>query len=254
MHPSGRFVLLAVLGTAYCVLSTSAADWPRFRGPNGSGVVDGPTPPLKWSATENILWKAPVPGTGHSSPIVVKGLVFLQTSSDDASKRTLLCYDAATGKLKWSKSVPGRKTPVHAKSSLASSTPASDGERVFVLFWDGRVVTLHAYGLDGTELWSASLGGYISQHGVGMSPVAHGGKVFINYDQDNPDHAGPKGEKPKLDGPPPENPAEVLAFDAGTGAKVWTATARRSARARPARSSANCPAARRSWSSPAPPG
>src|SRR5262245_6438905 len=132
MHPSVRFVLLAVLGAAYSVLSTPlspASDWPRFRGPNGTGVVEGPTPPLKWSATQNGLWKAEVPGTGHASPIVVKGRVFLQSSSDDASQRTLYCYDAATGRLKWGKSTPGHKAPVHAKSSLASSTPASDGER-----------------------------------------------------------------------------------------------------------------------------
>jgi outer membrane protein assembly factor BamB len=92
-----------------------------------------------------------------------------------------------------------------------------------VLFWDGSVVTLYAYDLDGTELWSASLGGYVSQHGVGMSPVASGGKVFVNYDQDDPAQA----EKPKPGDPPPgppaENPAEVLAFDAKTGAKVWAA-------------------------------
>ncbi|HVK09355.1 MAG TPA: PQQ-binding-like beta-propeller repeat protein [Gemmataceae bacterium] len=223
MHP---LVRLAILGTAYCVLGTpysAAADWPRFRGPNGTGVVPGPIPPLKWSASENVLWKADVPGSGHSSPIVVKGRVFLQTSSDDASKRLLLCYDAATGKLKWSKSTPGHKARTHAKSSLASSTPASDGERVYALFWDGSVVTLYAYDLDGAELWSASLGGYVSQHGAGMSPVAHGGKVFVNYDQDDPAQADKpkKGDAPR--GPATENPAEVLAFDAKTGAKVWTA-------------------------------
>jgi outer membrane protein assembly factor BamB len=219
MHPLARALLLVGLGVPYCGLTPSAADWPPFRGPNGTGVVAGPMPPLKWSATENVRWKVEVPGVGHSSPIVVKGLVFLQTSSKDGSQRTLLCYDATTGELKWTRSTPGQKAHTHAKSSLASSTPASDGERVFVLFWDGRVVTLNAYGLDGAELWSASLGGYVSQHGVGMSPVAHGGKVFVNYDQDDPKQA----QKTGADVPPAENPAEVLAFDAKTGAKVWTA-------------------------------
>ncbi len=204
-------------------LPAAAADWPRFRGPNGSGVVEGPAPPLKWSATENVLWRADVPGVGHSSPIVVKGLVFLESSTEDGSQRSLLCYDAATGKLKWGKSAPGQRAHTHAKNSLASSTPASDGERVFALFWDGRVVTLTAYDLAGSELWSASLGGYVSQHGPGMSPVAHGGKVFVNYDQDDPSQAQKpaKGDPPP--GPPAENPAEVLAFDARTGAKVWAA-------------------------------
>jgi outer membrane protein assembly factor BamB len=220
LHPPVRRLALVLAGllTQY----SPAADWPRFRGPNGSGVVEGPTPPLKWSATENVLWKADVPGVGHSSPIVVKGLVFLQSAGADGSQRMLLCYDAATGHLKWSKSVPGHKAHTHAKNTLASSTPASDGERVYALFWDGRVVTLNAYGLDGTELWTASLGGYVSQHGVGLSPVAAGGKVFVNYDQDDPSQAQkPKAGDPLV--PPAENPAEVLAFDGKTGAKVWAA-------------------------------
>jgi outer membrane protein assembly factor BamB len=226
MYLTCRLVLLAVLGTQYSVLSTPAlaADWPRFRGPNGTGVVAEPHPPLTWSKSENVLWKAEIPGAGHSSPIVVKGRVFLQSATRDGSQRMLLCYDADTGKLRWSKSMPGEKVPsIHAKNTLASSTPASDGERVFAMFWDGRVVTLYAHDLDGAELWSASLGGYVSQHGFGSSPVAYGGKVFINYDQDDPAQA-PKprpGDPPP--GPVPENAAEVLAFDAATGAKVWAA-------------------------------
>src|SRR5262249_54195381 len=137
---------------------------------NGSGTAEGKLPPLEWSATKNVLWKVEIPGLGHSSPIVVKGLVFLQSATRDGSQRMLLCYDAATGDLKWTKTAPGQKVPTaHAKNSLASSTPASDGERVFALFWDGRVVTLQAYDLAGKDLWSASLHGYISQHGAGMS-------------------------------------------------------------------------------------
>jgi outer membrane protein assembly factor BamB len=205
-------------------LPAVAADWTRFRGPNGSGVVPDPGVPLKWSATENVVWKVDVPGVGHSSPIVVKGRVILESASRDGAQRMLLCYDAGTGQLKWTKTDPGQKVPtIHAKNSLASSTPTSDGERVFALFWDGRVVTLYAYDLDGNEKWSASLGGYVSQHGVGMSPVAYGGKVFVNYDQDDPSMAQkPRpGEVPP--GPVAENPAEVLAFDAKTGEKLWAA-------------------------------
>ena len=190
-----------------------AADWTRFRGPNGSGAIEDAAVPTTWSKTENVLWTAPLPG-GHSSPIVVKGRVFLQSTSADGNARTLHALDAATGKPVWTKTLPAHKAATHAKSSLASSTPGSDGERVFFIVWDGDRLTVRAYDLDGKDLWTAPLGGYVSQHGAGMSPVAFGGKVFINYDQDK-DHPKTKAETP--------NPARVVALDAATGSIAWTA-------------------------------
>jgi outer membrane protein assembly factor BamB len=181
----------------------AAGDWPRFRGPNGAGVAAGDVT-LQWSKAENVLWKVELPGRGHSSPIVVKDRVFVQSAGKDGEGRTLLCLDAATGATKWAKTAPGRSAKMQsAKGSLASNTPACDGERVYACVWDGDAVSLHAYDLDGGEAWSASLGSFASQHGAGMSPVAHGGKVFVNFDQDGA--------------------AEVVAFDAKTGAKAWAA-------------------------------
>ncbi len=216
-------LILSVLSTQYSVLR--AADWTRFRGPNGSGVVEDAAVPLKWSKTENVLWKVEVPGLGHSSPIVVKGRVILQSAASDGSKRMVVCYDAATGETKWVKTLTGRKTPVHAKSSLASSTPTSDGERVYTIVWDGNALAVHAFDLDGNDAWTYSLGGYVSQHGAGMSPVAHGGKVYINYDQDK-DRSPGKGKEPI----PVDDPAQLVALDAKTGAKAW-ATPRKAFRA-----------------------
>ena len=85
------FALFAV-GTA-----TLAADWPRFRGPNGSGIVDDPSIPLTWSKSSNIAWKIALPGNGISSPIVVKDKLFVQSSSKDGTQRMLLCLNANTG-------------------------------------------------------------------------------------------------------------------------------------------------------------
>jgi outer membrane protein assembly factor BamB len=224
--PARRLVVaLAVLGTLSFVLDTASADWLRFRGPNGSGVADQLTP-LTWSDSAGLAWKTPIPGIGNSSPIVVGNKVFLQSATKDGSKRMLYCLDAKTGRIAWTKEVPGAKVKTHAKNTLASSTPASDGERVYALFWDGRVVTLHAYDLAGNELWSSSLGPYASQHGAGMSPVVYGGKVFVNYDQDDLANIGKDGKPKKNPAPLPPgapSPAELLAFDAKTGAKLWAA-------------------------------
>src|SRR5262249_5686108 len=150
------------------------------------------------------LWKVAVPGTGHSSPIVVKGRVFLQTATD--TERTLLCYDADKGTLRWQRSAPGKFSRVHGRNTLASSSPCSDGERVFTTFWDGKTVTLAAYDLDGKPLWAERLGNYentgkTNRHGAAFSPIAHGGKVFINFDR--------------------TGAAAVLALDARTGKKIW---------------------------------
>jgi outer membrane protein assembly factor BamB len=145
-----------------------------------------------------------LPGAGHSSPIVVKDRVFVQSAGKNGQGRIILCLDATTGAVKWTADAAGHKAKIHpSKGSFASHTPACDGERVYACHWDGDAVTLTAYDLGGKELWSASLGSFASQHGAGMSPVVHDGKVFVNFDQDGS--------------------AEVVAFDAKTGAKAWAA-------------------------------
>lgn len=194
-----RLVLLACF-TLLTLSPAPAADWARFRGPNGSGVADGKLPPIDPKAP---LWKVPVPGKGAGSPIVVGGKVYLQSATTDGSKRLLLCLDAATGKTEWIKELPGQKAHTHDLNTLASSTPASDGEQLYCVWWDGAAVSLAAYDLAGKELWSQSLGSYKSQHGVGHSPVVYKGKVFVNFDQDGA--------------------ASIVAFDAKTGSKVWAA-------------------------------
>jgi outer membrane protein assembly factor BamB len=196
-------LLLASALTLSLALTLTAGDWPRFRGPNGTGTAAGtlPTPDA-----DHLLWKVEIPGKGVSSPVVVGGKVYLQSASDDGTKRFMICLNAADGKPAWTTEVPGR--PVgpkdkHPKNSLASSTPAADGDRVFGVFWDGKGVSLHAFDLAGQPKWNKPLGDYVSQHGPGCSPVVYKGLVFVNVDDDK--HA------------------ELIAFDAKTGERKWLA-------------------------------
>jgi outer membrane protein assembly factor BamB len=163
------------------VVLLSGADWPRFRGPNGTGIANDRDIPVKWTE-KNILWKTPLPGTGHSSAIVVKNRVFLEAATK--TERLLICIDARSGKTIWTKSVPGQVAHTHDRSSLASATPCSDGECVYCVFWDGKHVWLHGYDFAGKHLWKADLGEFTSQHGPGFSPMVYDGKVFVNNDQD----------------------------------------------------------------------
>jgi outer membrane protein assembly factor BamB len=154
--------------------------------------------PVKWTAN-NTLWKTALPGTGHSSPIVSNNKVFLESATD--SERLLVCLDATTGKVLWSKAAPGKNGKIHNKNSQASSTPATDGERVYCVFWNGSGVSLFAYTFEGKLVWQQNLGSFKSQHGPGFSPIVHDGLVYVNDDQDGS--------------------AMLSAFDAKSGKMHW---------------------------------
>jgi outer membrane protein assembly factor BamB len=198
---SARAVLCFSLALVVCG-ATAAADWPRFRGPNGTGISTDKGVPLTWTDKENILWKVPLPGLGNSSPIISRGRIFLQSSTENGSARMLLCLDAASGKTLWTQKVTGKKARrINPLNSLASSTCCADGERVYCLFWDGEETALYAYTFDGKELWKHPLGEFTSQHGPGGSPVVHDGKLVYVNDQDGS--------------------SEILCLDARTGREVW---------------------------------
>lgn len=188
-------VLLSISGLA------SAADWPRFRGPNGTGIAADKDVPVKWS-DDNVLWKTAIPGIGHSSPIVCQGRVFLQSASKDGKEHWLISLDAANGDLLWKSPTPGQSARKHTLNSFASSTPATDGQRVYAVTWDGKDIHLGAFDFkDGKPVWQKDLGGFKSQHGVGHSPMLIDGKVILANDQDGSSH--------------------LLALDARSGDKVW---------------------------------
>jgi hypothetical protein len=135
-----RVVFLASLVIPGLVV---AADWPRFRGPNGAAVSDDRDTPVRWGPSENIVWRTPLPGPGTSSPITTGGKVFLTSykgfgvdvkNPGDPSQleRVLVCLDEGTGKILWQKEIKGvanedRFGGYLTSHGYASSTPATDG-------------------------------------------------------------------------------------------------------------------------------
>jgi outer membrane protein assembly factor BamB len=198
-----RIATLVILGCL--VVPASAANWPRFRGPNGTGISDDKDVPVEWSDA-NRLWKTALPGVGHSSPVVWGDRVFLESASNQGRERQLVCVSATTGKVLWTKHFLAVPAHTHPLNTLASSTPAVDGERVYALVWDGKGMTLMAHDLDGKLDWKRDLGGFTSQHGVGASPVVYDGRVYLANDQDGQ--------------------STLLAFDAKTGRSLWQAERR----------------------------
>lgn len=194
---------LAVLTIGMVFVSESwAENWARFRGPNGTGFSADKQIPVTWTEKDGVVWKTPIPGLGNGSPIVWGNRLFIQSAGADGKGRQLNCIDTANGKILWSKSVPGGTAKTHARNSLASSTPATDGERVYTFVWDGKLIDIYAFDFkDGKQLWKAPLGSYDSQHGAGHSPMVVDDKVVVLNDQDGV--------------------SEVVAFDAKTGKQVW---------------------------------
>src|SRR5262245_3518372 len=94
-------MFLAAPGLVLAVLAATAEDWPGWRGLRADGTVTDRGFPLNWNSTENVKWKCPLPGAGHSSPIVSKGRVFVAGCVEAEKKRVLYCLDRATGKILW---------------------------------------------------------------------------------------------------------------------------------------------------------
>ena len=162
-----------------------AADWLHFRGKSGSSVSDSVLPPEKWSDTENIAWKAPLPGRGPSGPIVVKGRIYLTASGGVKQDRLyVLCFDGQSGKELWRREfwATGR-THCHPTSAVAAPTPASDGERIFAFYSSNDLICLD---LDGNLLWYRGLAFDYPKAGndVGMasSPAVSGDTVVVQIE------------------------------------------------------------------------
>jgi outer membrane protein assembly factor BamB len=160
-------------------------DWPCWRGPGRNGVAPSSAkPPLEWSATKNVLWKAAVPGRGHGSPCVLGRRVFLQTADQEAGVQSVLCFDRQTGKRLWKTDVHrgGLSTKGNRKASQASSTPACDGRRVYVNFLSRGAVFTTALDLDGKQVWQTKITDYVVHQGYGSSPAIYGSLVIVSAD------------------------------------------------------------------------
>jgi outer membrane protein assembly factor BamB len=219
-----RFAVLAPAVAAAVLTVTialQAADWPQWRGPGATGVAPDAALPTRWSATENVAWKAAIGGAGVSTPIVSGDRVFVTSQigagvrregnhprlvqgSDaaaqgeraldaasaavDPAKTFFLieAFDRATGARVWERRVEaiGDLTPVHDKHNLATPSPVTDGSLIYAWFGTGQVVALDR---TGAIVWQRHLakdnGAFDIQWGHGSSPVLHGDSLFLLCDQ-----------------------------------------------------------------------
>jgi outer membrane protein assembly factor BamB len=167
-------LLLLVTGTA-----RSAESWPRFRGPDGSGVAANGSFPAHFGPNSNLVWKIAVP-PGGSSPCIWESNLFITAFNNE--KLETLCLDRADGKQRWKQSLdPGKIERGARLGTPADSTPCTDGERLYVYFAPFGLV---CYDFAGKELWRHPLPTPVTQHGAATSPVVADGRVILACDQD----------------------------------------------------------------------
>ena len=188
-------------------IAVPAEDWPWWRGPQRNGIATpGKAVPTEWSESKNVVWKTPLPGRGHGSPIVTGSRILLQVAESDPQIQSVVCLDRDTGTLLW-------KTPVHEggfeqkqneKSTHANSTPACDGERIYVNFLNGGAVHTTALDRAGKKLWQVKVTDYVLHQGFSSSPALYQSLVIVSADN--------KGT------------GALVALNRATGEEVWKRT------------------------------
>ncbi len=214
-----------MLRSAYCAAllvaisfntnSVEATDWARFRGPNGSGISEDGAVPVTWSESENLKWKAKLPGPGSSSPIVVGDKIFLTCWTGYATSREnpgniddlmlhLVCVNRTNGEIQWTKPIEPTGLEeeyrgMFAENGYASHTPCSDGERVYAFFGKTGAV---AFDMEGNQLWQTSLGTESDPRGWGSasSPILYGKMLIV---------------------PATSESKAIVALDQKTGKEIW---------------------------------
>ena len=232
---------IAAVIVCFCVVSTLAwgveppSDferyWPRWRGPEATGVAPYGDPPVEWDENKNVRWKIEIPGKGHASPIVWGDKIFVTTAietdkhvesqktdegeqqlpewrrrsatnSTKVHKFVILAINRQDGKILWQQTahenVPHEGT--HTEGSWASNSPVTDGENVYAYFGSRG---LYCFDMQGNLQWEKDLGDMTTKlsFGEGSSPVLHGDKIVVNWDH--------------------EGQSFIIALDKKTGKELW---------------------------------
>ena len=191
---------------AFPKLTPANGDWTWWRGPNRDGAAEvSQNVPVNWSETENVFWKVPLPGRGHSSPTVAGERIYLATADEPRQVQSVLALDRATGKEVWKTDISQGGFPkTHRKNSHATVTVACDGERLFITFHHHDRLTLTCLDLAGEKVWEKDLGRYVPkryEYGYAPSPLLYDSLVIVAADVE---HGG-----------------FLVAYDRETGKQAW---------------------------------
>jgi outer membrane protein assembly factor BamB len=178
---------LKVFLAAFIILLASVSqgqEWTRYRGPNGQGISQAKTIPVKWTE-KDYNWKVNLPGRGHSSPVVWGDKVFITSGDQKTGHGFLLALRVSDGKILWQKQyslTPYRSNP---RNSYATTTPVVDADYVYALWPTPKETILVALDHNGGEIWQRTFGGVHCQHGAGGSPIVFDDIVVFTHEHED---------------------------------------------------------------------
>ena len=212
MTVPGRGVL-AVAALASVAAVASADNWPQWRGPDLNGASRETGLPVKWSTTENVAWKLPMPAWSGSTPIIWKDRIFLNVAEGDNLE--LWAVDRKEGTVLWKRPLGGGNVKLR-KQNMSSPSPATDGQSVWVMTGTG---IFKAFDFAGKELWARDIqkdyGSFGLNWGYASSPLLYDGALYVQV----------------LHGMKTDDPSYVMRVDPKTGRRcgAWSGPPTRSA-------------------------
>jgi outer membrane protein assembly factor BamB len=201
---------IAAFLIACAVAPLGAENWPHWRGPSRNGISGEKNLPVKWTQTENILWKLPMPALSGSTPIIWEDRIFLNVAdalpdTGRAPSLHLWCVDRVKGTILWQKPLGGGNR-MQRKQNQSTPSPVTDGTNVWVMTGTG---ILKAFDFAGKELWVRDIqndyGAFGLNWGYGSSPLLHGDSLFVQV----------------LHGMRTDDPSYLLRIDKVTGKTAW---------------------------------
>ncbi len=183
---TGRQTLLKLMVGSMILLASAAQgqEWPRFRGPNGQGISDAETIPVKWTETD-YNWKIELPGGGHSSPVIWADKVFITSADQKSARGVLQALSVSDGKVLWQKEYKLTPYKMNKLNNYATGTPAVDAEGVYILWSTSEETILVSVDHDGRENWKRTFEGVQNQHGPACSPVVFDDIVVFTHEHEN---------------------------------------------------------------------
>lgn len=169
--------LVAVVLAGSFASTMSAENWPQWRGPKRDGISSETKVPVKWSKTENVAWRLPLPGQAGSTPIVWGDRIFLTSAA--GPDLVLICIDTSGKELWRQKVTQGNRVVRGGEGNSASASPSTDGKHVWSFFGDG---TMACHDFEGKEIWKFSFqdrfGKFRIQFGMTSTPLLDGDRIY----------------------------------------------------------------------------